>query len=151
MSYHLKALYDLLCLIHRDNGQYLSEHGYEKAYADAVKVLNSRKPLSDGNETPKAQQEQSGWIPVTERLPKPQQFVLIAYTHMLGKGLVTMGGYVPAKTVESNFECDVDDEYDESTGIYYLKEQWVDESAESVGHRKISNVTHWMPLPEFPK
>jgi len=151
MSYHLKALYDLICLIHMDNGQYLSDHGYEKAYADAVEVLNVRKLLFSRPKTPKAQQKQSGWIPATERLPNPQQFVLIAYTSNNGKRAVTMGWHVPAKAVESNFEGEVDDEYDEETDAYYFKEQWVDESSESECHYLISGVTHWMPLPEVPE
>lgn len=34
----LKMLNDLLCTIHRDGGQYISEHGYKKATEDAVKI-----------------------------------------------------------------------------------------------------------------
>ena len=34
----LKMLNDLLCAIHRDGGQYISEHGYKKATSEAVKI-----------------------------------------------------------------------------------------------------------------
>ncbi len=95
----------------------------------------------------------SEWIPVTERLPKPQQFVLIAYRDIYSQNpnKVTMGWYVPAKTVESNYEGEVDDEYDEESDTYYLREQWVSECRESEYHYSITNVTHWMLLPEYPK
>jgi hypothetical protein len=89
----------------------------------------------------------SDWIPITERLPKPQQFVLIAYDNKK----VTMGWHVPAKTVESGCREEVDEEYDEESDTYYLCEQWVSECRESEYHYSISNVTHWMPLPEYPK
>lgn len=88
------------------------------------------------------------WISVEDRLPNARQFVLIAYTAHHGKRRTTMGWYAPAKTVEaSDFAEEVEDEYDEETDTYYLKEGWLDESAESEWHYSISNVTHWMPLP----
>lgn len=34
-----KMLNDLLCTIHRDGGQYINEHGYEKATADAISLV----------------------------------------------------------------------------------------------------------------
>ena len=92
-----------------------------------------------------------GWIDATAQKPKTQKLVLIAYVTHYGKPAVTMGWYCPTKTIESgNFESEVDDEYDEDSDTYYMKEQWVDESVESEYHYGISGVTHWMPLPEFP-
>jgi hypothetical protein len=32
------TLENLLCIIHRDGGQYISEHGIEKAFADALEI-----------------------------------------------------------------------------------------------------------------
>ena len=92
------------------------------------------------------------WIPIEDRMPMAQQLVLIAYTKDGSRRAVTMGWYAPAKTVESGyFENEVDDEYNEATDTYYLKEQWVDESRESEYHYSIGGVTHWMPLPELPE
>jgi len=33
-----KTLEDLLCVIHRDGGQYIAEHGIEKAFDDALEI-----------------------------------------------------------------------------------------------------------------
>lgn len=96
-------------------------------------------------------QEPVTWIPVCERLPRTQQRVLIVYTTHHGKPAITMGWHCKARTLESSyFEGDVDDEYDEAHDVFYMKEQWVDESAESECHYQISGVTHWMPLPSAP-
>ena len=90
------------------------------------------------------------WIDA-ETKPPCQKTVLIAYTNHHGKRDVTVGWYTPAKTLESGmFGGEVDDEYDEETDTYYMKEQWVDESAESEYHYPISDVTHWMALPDLP-
>lgn len=91
------------------------------------------------------------WISVEDALPNNQQTVLISYTTHWGKRAVTIGWHTKAKCLESgNFESEVDDEYDEESDTYYMKEQWVDESIESEYHYSISNVTHWMPLPNTP-
>lgn len=34
----LKMLNDLLCTIHRDEGQYIAEHGYKKATEEALTI-----------------------------------------------------------------------------------------------------------------
>lgn len=92
------------------------------------------------------------WIDANKQKPLTKKPVLIAYTvsdHNIPA--ITMGWYTPSKTVESDsFEGEVDDEYDEENDRYYMKEQWVDESNESEYHYSISNVSHWMPLPDHP-
>lgn len=35
------GLLDLLCIIHRDGGQYISTHGIEKAIEDAKKIASN--------------------------------------------------------------------------------------------------------------
>jgi hypothetical protein len=91
------------------------------------------------------------WISLSDGMPAAQKRVLIAYNNGYIP-VVTVGWYCPAKTLESeNFQSEVDDEYDEATDTYYLKEQWVDESQESEYHYSISGVTHWQEMPRHPE
>jgi hypothetical protein len=93
------------------------------------------------------------WIPISEKLPITHAgLVLIRYKNNYGSMRTTIGWYCPAKTHESaDFDDSVEEEYDEETGTYYMKEGWVDESHESEFHYSISGVTHWRPLPDPPE
>lgn len=92
-----------------------------------------------------------GWISIADAMPSTQQQVDIAYIDHHGNPQTTMGWYCRAKTLESSsFEGEVDDEYDEKTDTYYMKEQWVDESQESEYHYPITGVTHWKPRAKHP-
>lgn len=92
------------------------------------------------------------WIKVENALPKTQQMVLIRYATHGGWMRTTMGWHCPAKTVDcSEFDGEVDGEYDGPTDTYYLSEGWRDESQESEYHYDITGVTHWMPLPKPPQ
>lgn len=42
-----QRLNELLCVIHRDGGQYIDEHGDDKAYAEAVSLSSERIVTSD--------------------------------------------------------------------------------------------------------
>lgn len=96
----------------------------------------------------------SEWISVEDRLPLNAQKVLIAYKRdgFSKKTLITFGWFSEALKNEARSndgECH-DEEYDPKTDSYYLKEQWVSECLESEYHYPITNVSHWMPLPEPP-
>ena len=46
-----KGLSDLLAVIHRDGGQYISQHGLAKAYEDAVKIIHNLRDRLDASES----------------------------------------------------------------------------------------------------
>lgn len=120
-----------------------SEQAARAAYA-RVEELSARLakqagPVSDA------------WISVADAMPNTQQQVDIAYIDYHGRPQTTMGWYCRAKTLESSsFDGEVNDEYDEDAGAFYLKEQWVDESQESEYHYPITGVTHWKPRAKHP-
>ena len=39
-AFYMRELGELLAILHRDGGQYLSEHGWEKATADAKQIAS---------------------------------------------------------------------------------------------------------------
>lgn len=66
--------------------------------------------------------EKHRWIPVTERLPKPLEYVLILTQKVIGDLHVSIG------------------RYSRLTGLWYIGE-----------YSTQANITHWMPLPDAPK
>lgn len=114
----------------------------------------------------KRQATESKWIPVTERLPKPETEVLILAQHktysfkgtVATKHIVTTGMYEDGnkRTEDSEWWWETDGfEYDEELDDYIIPEGWW-EYKHYIGDEQhnypIGNmVTHWMPLPEPPK
>ncbi len=104
--------------------------------------------------------EQDRWIPVTERLPKPNTNVIM---QCRAKGykekyryFQTIGCYIPALTVKSeekwNDDCEGVEIYDEKTDSFYCKEGWYEETTQGDGDYMSwymgANVIAWRPLPE---
>ena len=58
-SYEASMLRGLLCLIHRDGGHYLHQHGIDKAVADAEEVLFQWRTAFDAATPPRAAQDES--------------------------------------------------------------------------------------------
>ena len=102
-------------------------------------------------------QEPVVWISVADQMPKSFKPVLVRYWYerTYSGGIVDRvirALWIPAKTEESNDEDHF--EYDEDTDTYYIPEGWyevVDNWDEySSVHVCEGDITHWMPLPEFP-
>jgi len=94
------------------------------------------------------------WVPVTERMPKSGQPVMVCYRNRFGHWRRIRAEWVAAKTQESDTDSEIG-EYDEATDTYYDPEGWYeridnwDDYSAVVVHD--GEPTHWMPLPEPPK
>ena len=100
-------------------------HLYCKSAADAIEELS--KPR---------------WIPVTERLPEKQGRYLVVKS-LYG----SIGNWQEVVSFAKNLHAV--DKYDFS-GVGYKRPGWYSNDSE-YGYYEITNVTHWMPLPELPK
>lgn len=94
--------------------------------------------------------KKSEWIPVGERLPEPEEFVLLNVVDD-GRSSVIRAFHAPKHTVETYsdndfFECNEDDADDEAL---YLPEGWYEANTYEDTHWYVNGVaTHWMPLPK---
>lgn len=104
--------------------------------------------------------EQERWIPVTEKLPKPNTNVILkcraeGYTEKY-RYFITIGCYIPALTVKIeekwNDEFEEVEVYDEKNDTYYCKEGWYEETTQGDGDHMSwymsAEVIEWRPLPE---
>ncbi len=95
------------------------------------------------------------WTKTTDTMPKTSRAVLVVCETSYGsRRIINRAMWVAAKTEESSPESEIG-VYDEETDTYYdpegwyeLISHWADFSA--IGMSGVT-VTHWMPLPEFPK
>lgn len=96
------------------------------------------------------------WVPVSERLPPPNQTVLVHYTNAAGKWRTVCGFHCGEKERDcdyyGNFEEGADWSEDGEVcywpaGWYEELDNWEDYSAVAICY---GEPTHWMPLPEPP-
>lgn len=104
-------------------------------------------------------EQESGWIPCSDRLPAPETEVLITarrkYTNGEYRGIITTALYEDGKMLESD-SCwvwiDIEGEYDEENDCYIIPEGWWEYrhfSADDDYNNLIDcEVIAWMPLPE---
>lgn len=95
--------------------------------------------------------EPEGWIDCKDQLPDSGEKVLVHYEYERGDWRITRAYYAKEKTLDQSedFGASV---YDEECDCYWLNEGWYECSPESGDevNWSISNVTHWMPLPNPP-
>jgi len=93
-----------------------------------------------------------GWINADERLPNHECLAICKMPY--GKNVIIKAFYANAFEVEQSYSDEIDLDYSEEKGDYFLKEGW---------YELVTNwpeffcltvtegiITHWMPLPELP-
>ena len=96
------------------------------------------------------------WIPVTERLPEPEQPVLVVYVYG-NKPCVTKAIYEDGSILSDDSflvwsEIWEYGNYDEETDSYFIPRGWWEYGDFAEFDSEIDYpITHWMPIPEAPE
>ena len=96
-------------------------------------MSDSENPQDDAAMSP-ASTGSLAWIPVTERLPNEYETVLVA----------TDGGVSAGEVRFPDSECDMDEAW------WMVFKDRRDRTISWAGLVRLSDVTHWMPLPPLP-
>ena len=98
------------------------------------------------------------WICCSKELPEKMASVLVAFKNNYGNTGISIGQYVPPKTVLSedfltdDVDCSSLEEYDEEKDCYWVKEGWFEHSTQyDYGCSFHEKITHWMSLPKPPE
>ena len=100
---------------------------------------------------------QEDWINVKDRLPEPQEKVIVFFENRYGKKWRTLAEYIPSMYVveEDYLDPEYSDgfaEYDEENDCFWTPEGWYENQYEpDVNFCLSETITHWMPLPPPPK
>lgn len=140
-----EALYDLHDRYDEDPKHMICADGAEQI-----------KKLSEKIDTLK--QQVPHWISVKDRLPSPEEEVIVLCVALCGYKQITTAlyedGTVNADESDWNW-TDVNFDYDEKSGIYYIPKGWWEYkhyNPDDVYNNAVDDkVLYWMPLPEPPK
>ena len=105
-------------------GAVLTEKVWQKLYGALWKLKDYEDTGVDPDEIGNATQCRAGWIPVTERLPEPETYILVSFDNVTSPDIAT-------------FRVDED-----GSGAFYIGDE--DHTYLSLGLFVIA----WMPLPE---
>lgn len=92
------------------------------------------------------------WIPISEQMPRSGQRILIYWTNRSGRDRTSLGYWVDHMDEECHWE-DWEEfaVHDEETDRYFVPEDWYEWGWETEQMSSLSNVSHWMHLPEPPQ
>lgn len=94
------------------------------------------------------------WVPVSERLPDPGLPVIACVVDRHGTKWRRRirAQYAPPLTLEMSDDCADEGDYDDATDTLYCKAGWYEDNEYEDTHWLVTDeVTHWMPLPDFPE
>lgn len=134
-------LHNLLARIHGDGGQYLEQHGIDKAADDAEQLVSNWRAAFAAQQKALPAQADQNWLPI-ETAPKDRTEILACWPKRkldddeCPTGEIT--GYAQCVTAWQGFWIEPD--YLEAHGSFYFEDEAFADAP-----------THWMPLPAAPK